>query len=305
MQRRSIVKRRQSHRTVRMRIVSLALPGLWLLMTQVGAAQNTAPGQGNRPAEAKRATSQTAAVAPNGEAARHTIDDAIELARERRAVLDDVRDYTATFTKTELVGKKVVRQTMEMKCRHEPFSVYLHNRTGKEEGREVLYVAGANDGHLLVHERGLLASLAGTQSLKLDDSRVVDENRYPITDIGIAKIVDKSLAIWEAEKKADPNNIEVRFIQNTKVGSVPCDEVEVVRKQPQPEFKYSLTRVFFARDSKLPVRAEQFGWPTKPGEKAPLLEEYDYTDLRVNVGLTAADFDPRNPMYGFEGSPAK
>lgn len=306
MQRRSrILFQSQSRRPGSVRIASLALLTPWLLMAQVHAAPDGQPGPANRTNETKRAANQPANAAEDREAATRTIDDAIKLARERRTVLDDVHDYTATFAKIEVVGKKVIRQTMDIKCRHEPFSVYLHNREGKEEGREVLYVTGANDGHLLVHERGLLASLAGTQSLKLDDSLVMDENRYPITEIGIAKIVDKSIAIWEAEKKADPNNVQVRFFPNAKVGPIACEEIEVARKQQRPEFKFSLTRVFFARDTKLPIRAEQYGWPAKTGEKPPLVEEYDYSNLNVNVGLTDADFDPKNPMYGFEGSPTK
>ena len=30
-----------------------------------------------------------------------------------------------------------------------------------------------------------------------------------------------------------------------------------------------------------------------------LYERYEHHDLKVNVGLTAADFDPKNPAYGF------
>ena len=64
----------------------------------------------------------------------------------------------------------------------------------------------------------------------------------------------------------------------------------------------SLTRVYFVHESNLPIRAEQFGWPEKAGDKPPLIEVYDYADLKVNVGLTDADFDSHNPNYGFGGS---
>ena len=257
----------------------------WLLVGQAGMAQ----------------TNPADATINNGEPQQRTIDDAIELAGEHRAGLEQVKDYTAIFTKTELVGNKVIKQTMDLKCRHEPFSVYLHHRAGKEGSREVLYVAGKHDGDLLVHERGFLASLAGTQQLKLDDALVTAENRYPITDIGIARIVDKSLTIWQAERKADPKNVEVRFFSKAKLGEISCEMVEVTRQQKKPEFHYSLTRVYFDHESKLPIRAEQFGWPVRVGEKPTLIESYDYADLKVNVGLTDADFDAQNPKYGFGG----
>ncbi|HTI49409.1 MAG TPA: DUF1571 domain-containing protein [Planctomycetaceae bacterium] len=278
---------------------------LWQMTARTGLGQDAGAAPRNNPALAKADVRTTPQAGKEGDSAPQTIDDALQFARRHRSALDAVKDYTALFTKTELVGKKVIRQTMEIKCRHEPFSVYLHNRSGKEEGREVLYATGANDGLLLVHERGLLASLAGPQKLKLDDPLVMDENRYPITDIGIAKIIDKSIAIWEGEKRTDAKNVEVRFVSNVPVESVPCEMVEVVRKQQKPGFNYSLTRVYCAADSKLPIRAEQYGWPERPGEKPPLLEEYNYSDLKVNVGLSDTDFSPRNPMYGFGGAPSK
>jgi hypothetical protein len=43
----------------------------------------------------------------------------------------------------------------------------------------------------------------------------------------------------------------------------------------------------------LPVYAEIFGW------QGQLIERYGYSDVRLNPGLTDADFDPRNPAYGF------
>ena len=258
----------------------------WLLVGQAGMAQTI-------PAES---------ATNNGEPQQRTIDDAIELAGTHRTGLKQVKDYTAVFTKTELVGNKVIKQSMDIKCRHEPFSVYLHNRFGKEGSREVLYVTGANDGDLLVHERGFLASLVGTQKLKLDDTLVMAENRYPITDFGVARIVDKSLDTWQAEKKSDLQNIEVRIYSQAKIGATPCEMIEVTRKHKKADFHCSLTRVYFVSESKLPIRAEQFGWPEKTGDKPPLIEVYDYADIKVNVGLTDTDFDPQNPKYGFGGS---
>ena len=59
--------------------------------------------------------------------------------------------------------------------------------------------------------------------------------------------------------------------------------------------------MYFDHESKLPIRAEQFGWPERVGEKPTLIESYDYADLKVNVGLTDTDFDSQNPKYGFGG----
>jgi hypothetical protein len=41
------------------------------------------------------------------------------------------------------------------------------------------------------------------------------------------------------------------------------------------------------------------GVPGKPGGQPYLIEEYTYTDVKPNVGLTDSDFDIRNRRYHF------
>lgn len=212
----------------------------------------------------------------------------------------EIADYTANFQKTELVEGQVIDQSMAMKLRQKPFSVYLRYQSGKEKGRKVLYVEGANDNCLLVRERGLLGSLAGTVKLQIDDPQVREENRYPITEIGIRGILDHSIDNWKSEQSADPGNIEFKFLPDCKFESVDCEALQVVRRQPGPKFPFSLTRVYFDRQSKLAIGAEQYGWSAAKGKQAPLLERYVYSDVKTNVGLTDADFDPENPDCPFK-----
>jgi outer membrane lipoprotein-sorting protein len=47
-------------------------------------------------------------------------------------------------------------------------------------------------------------------------------------------------------------------------------------------------------DSKLhvPVRIDAYGWPEQPGQERPLLAEYTYTNLKLNVDLSDSLFEP-------------
>jgi hypothetical protein len=47
------------------------------------------------------------------------------------------------------------------------------------------------------------------------------------------------------------------------------------------------------------VRVENFAFPRKPGEAPAVVEEYTFTNVRVNRGFTDADFDRRNKAYSF------
>jgi hypothetical protein len=229
---------------------------------------------------------------------RLTLRDAIKFVHEHQAALRGVADYTAVFAKTELIDKRTTRRKMDMKFRSEPFSVYFECHSKLDPPREVIYVAGANDGYLVLHEAGLKAVI-GTVMLKPDDARIMEENRYPITDAGLAKMIEIILAIWEQEKDVDADRVEVKFLSPETVGGVECEGVEVTHPQSLPGLKFHQTRLFFDRQTKLPAQLEQFGWPEKPGAKPPIVEKYSYSDVKPNVGLTDADFDPRNPQYQF------
>ena len=78
----------------------------------------------------------------------------IQLIEKGLDFLGKTPDYTAQFVKQELVrGDLLDEQEMEIKVRHQPFSIYLKWVTG-EAGREVLYVDGQNNGRMTAHGGG-------------------------------------------------------------------------------------------------------------------------------------------------------
>lgn len=225
----------------------------------------------------------------------HPLKPAVDLAEESLAVMEAVSDYTAIFSKRELLGSRMTTQVMEMKFRQQPFSVYFKFR-GQEAGREVIFVNGRNRGNLLVHETGV-AALAGTITIAPTAPEVMKNTRHPITQAGLYNLVSTVAQQWRAESRF--GEVEVKTFPNAKLGDVACIAIQTTHPQPRREFKFHMTRLYLERDRKLPVRVEQFGWPRNGSDKPPLVEEYTYTDIRTNVGLTDQDFDHRNPAYGF------
>jgi hypothetical protein len=228
-----------------------------------------------------------------------TLDDALKFGTRSRAAVSSVADYTAVLTKTELVGGALTTQTMDVKCRSQPFSIYLANHRRGGKGREVIYVAGANNGNLLVHEAGLKAAI-GTLQFKPDCKKVMETNRHPITDVGLVRLIESAMSTWENDKReADPAQVDVQFIQNVKVGSAECNGVQITHRQKRPRINYQIGRVYVEIRTGFPIQAEIYGWPGRPGAEPPLLERYTYSDIKTNVGLTAHDFDPQNSDYEF------
>ena len=102
-------------------------------------------------------------------------------------------DYTATFFKRERVdGALGDGQIVNMKVRHEPFSVYMKWTLG-DRGREVLYVAGKNNGKLLVKKGGFAGRLLGALKLDPDGSIAMKESRHPVTKAGLLNLVGELL----------------------------------------------------------------------------------------------------------------
>lgn len=243
---------------------------------------------------------KTDAAAPKdgSEEAPLTLRDVIKFAAESREPVKKIKDYTAVFNKTEMVKGKLIKQEMQMKFRAKPFSVYFRYHGGDADSRQAIYVDGRYENKLVVKEgNGLGAVLPGGVRLKLGDPRVAAENRYPVTQVGIANLLETTIHDWEHEAKVPGDEVDVQFFPNAKLKDLPCQAVQVIHLKKVGDLKYHMNRVYFDKETRLPVRAERFGWPTRTGDKPSLLEEYRYSNLQTNVNLTDADFDPAK--YGF------
>lgn len=227
----------------------------------------------------------------------HAISPALDAVRSSRESLQGISGYSATLIRQEQIRKESKRQVVQMKFRREPFSVYLHF-IDPHPGREVIYVDGQNKNKLLVHEPSGIVSLAGTISLSPTGDQAMKESRYPITMIGMEKLMDALVEQFEGELTLR----ESRLTQypEAKVGSIECKMYEVVRDKERPHVKFQKTRLYIDKQSNLPIRIEQYAFPAKPGEEGVLAEEYVYTEINTDVKLTDRDFDVANESYGFK-----
>jgi hypothetical protein len=263
--------------------------------------QRSVPGAARpEPPAAPRTVPGTRATAAETEAPRsqeHPLKAAIRLAEASLESLEPVRDYEATLTKRELVGNQSVEHAMQIRFREEPFSVYL-KFVDANAGREVMYVEGQYQNKILAHEGpGSLKSLVGTVALSPESEEVRSESRHSITDIGLRNMLKIIIGRWEEESKY--GECEVQYYPRAKLDQRECLVIECRHPRPRKQFKFHISRLFIDRETNLPVRSENYGFPTQPNAKPPLLEEYTYSGLRTNVQLTDRDFDRNNPEYKF------
>jgi hypothetical protein len=262
------------------------------LFSGISALCQTAP----EPSSA--AESPKIANAPVVSAAEHPLMPVIRWAEKERPNVAAVRDYTALMQKQENInGKTHGTQVMEVKVRHQPFSVYTKFRFPQElNGQQAIYVKGKNNDKLIAHGVGLQRKL-GTQRLDPEGMIAMNGNKYPITDMGILNLIDKLLEVGYADSKF--GECEVKYTEGAKLSGRECTVIQVSHPVPRQNFRFHVARIFVDREFNLPIRYESYDWPRREGETPTLLETYTYMNLELNVGLTDADFDHKNPEYAF------
>ncbi len=219
----------------------------------------------------------------------------------------NIRDYTCLLTKRENVNGIVgSHQYMRVKVRHEqiqdgrvivPFSVYLHYLKPEDVvGRRVLYVQGRDNDRMLVRRGGVRNSNM-TLHLPLDSPLVTKENRYPITEIGFENLAARLVVALLDEQRNQ--NGEITVNRNAKVKGKGCTYYRLTQKRQLLGLDYYQAEVCVDNVLGLPVYFRSHDWPTTPDAAPVLLEEYYYSDVQLNAGLTDADFDPTNPVLGF------
>ena len=218
------------------------------------------------------------------------------------AVLSALPGYTTTFSKQEVVGDELTdEQVMEVKIRHEPFSVYMKWTTG-HKGRQVLYVDGEHKGRMLVKLGGWKKRLP---ALKLDPSgsMAMKESRYPITKAGLLELVRESLAIRRGEM-AKLQGVRCQLIENHEFDGRPCYAFIVEYADRSASDRYRKSEMLFDRELGVPVVVRNFSWPAEGAEgdatdESTLVEFYTYRNIKFQREVAGGDFDRANKAYRF------
>lgn len=226
--------------------------------------------------------------------------------RGLEAIERDVRDYSCVMVaRQRRQGKLSSYQYMETKVRHAqdvdgeqtPFGIYMKfQRPSDVDGREVLYVEGERNGDMLVRNGGKrLPNL--TLQLDPHSDRVLQESRFPITDVGIKNMVTRLIEIVEDEMAT--SDCDVKFFENAKLNGRSCTHIMVTQRTRSTDSRFHVARVLVDNELQVPVYVATYGWPKAAGGQPVLMEEIAFTNLKLNVGLTDADFSSSNPSYGF------
>jgi hypothetical protein len=201
-----------------------------------------------------------------------------------------VKDYSCVFVAKENVkGRMNEDQFMQLKFRQQPFSVSMKwLGPARLAGQEVAFVHGKNNNKLRVQSKGILG-VAGFVDIAVDDPRVREQSRHTIYETGIGNLIDSTVKSWELDKRTGK---AVTRIGEFEFDKRLCYRVETIRGERSPQLYSYRSIIYLEKNSKYPIRTENYSWPVAGGNPdGELMEAFSYTSLQFNVGLTDRDFD--------------
>ncbi|MBN2494843.1 MAG: DUF1571 domain-containing protein [Deltaproteobacteria bacterium] len=248
--------------------------------------------------------------------------------------LAQTQDYRGKLLRQERFLDGMKSQLNDFKFK-KPFSVYLRF-IEPFPGREVIFVRGWNGDQLRVH-RGSFPDI--TVSLDPRGSKALARCHHPVTDFGLEntiRLAGKNLrlamkrgegeirvkdgglvngqpvwtiearfprggtfvtardgeTLWDISRRTGQDMYLLLYTNQDKDYDEP-DDVDEGDRVFVPRYYGAAAEFHVDKQLCLPVRVVIRDWQGR------LYEQYDYTEIERNAGLTRKDFDPDNPAYKF------
>jgi hypothetical protein len=247
----------------------------------------------------------TPELTPDAPRTEHPVLPVLRMAVEGyRQLRSNVQDYTCLMVRRERVDGRlgphefIFAKVRQRKVRDGqvvvPFGVYLKFlKPASVAGREVLYVEGKYDGEMLARRGGTRFAFVTTRLLPTSEL-AMQGNRYPITEFGIENLLRRLIESARDELKI---SCHVEYLPEATINGRPVDGIVVTHPDTEPRAPYFQAKIFVDELLQVPVHYESYDWPKQADEEPLLTEQYTYTNLQLNVGLTELDFDESNPDY--------
>jgi hypothetical protein len=146
---------------------------------------------------------------------------------------------------------------------------------------------------MVVREAGLKRML-GKMNLDPQGAVAMRGQKYPITRVGIRNLTAELIRQFEADAKYAECEVSHKTDPEIKISGRPATMVQIVHPNRRQNFRAHIARLFFDNELGIPIHYDAYLWPQQPGGRPPLDESFTYTNLKINNGYTARDFDANN-----------
>jgi len=202
----------------------------------------------------------------------------------------EIKDYTSIYYKQErLDGELQGVETILLKYREKPRGIYMKWLDGPWKGREVLYNENLSKDKVRVRESGLLGVIPVWINYR--SPIAMRGTNHPVVEVGLKFMLDLNLREYKkafANKELARKNHGIQMVDGRRVFVM---ENIMTRNNPKANYYCHRVKQYMDYERALEPKVEVFNWNDE------LQESFIYTKLKLNVGLTEKDFDPKNPEY--------
>lgn len=217
--------------------------------------------------------------------------EAQRLVKEAKARFADVKDYRCIYLREEVIEGKLLSNHTLLQVRHTPFSISMEwLGPSSKKGRKMAWVAGKNNGKMLVKQMIVKMELDPQESIRRKESR------HTIDEAGLKNLINRYDVAWEREMKMGVTTIALQdSLLTVKLPGKEylLDCVCITATHPpdsHKQFKFLVTKLYIDKKTGLPVRSENYEFPAPGQTQGQVVERYTYLDVQTNVGLTDGHF---------------
>ena len=215
---------------------------------------------------------------------------------EAEMKLAQIDSYTSLFHKQERIKGKLKEEEVVFLKFKKPFKIYMKWIKDPGKGREALYVEGWNRNRIKVHDVWMKTNV--TLDLDTKGFLAMRDSRHSITESGLENL----LRVLGRELCGGLQSGEFTYRELGEEMVYGCRSMKVEYFFPRDKTKgyycYQAT-INIDAETKIPIRVRIYDW------EGLLIEDYGYEGLKLNAGLTDADFTMENPEYHFSSSSRK
>ncbi len=196
------------------------------------------------------------------------------------------KDMRCRLVRTEMVGNVLQPvEELDFRQRFSPHSLRLKWVGERFKDRDLIFVSGANDNKVLVKEKGGLSGwITGGRPLRLalDSPMVTGVSRYAPDVAGYNNLVKRIAKLYR-----DARPLRLAWVEASPVESASVRRTQKFEVTLEPillENDVSRMVVWFDLSTSLPIHTVLYD------AKGRMVEDYDWQNLRLDAGLTDADF---------------
>jgi Protein of unknown function (DUF1571) len=200
----------------------------------------------------------------------------------------EVRGYHCILQKQErIAGKLQPKETIDVYFREDPHSVLMRWQHGARKAEGALFVIGENNGKMLARPSGSLARriVGDVVERDVDGAEARQSGRYTLSQFGIKKGTERTLAAWKASRQRGKLQVEYLGEQVVKeAGDRPCYKLRRTYEAPEADGVTELT-IYVDKDTLLQVGS------VLKGENGQLIGEYFWRDIQLNPSFGPGQFE--------------